>query len=278
MPRDGVGITWSREPVHSKWNGIVEAISRSLFSLDDYDYVATPDDDLILTSGDMSRAFALARKHQLASCQLSLYHDSFFGYPWTLRQPHFELHYVSRVELMAPIIRIDVFKRMLAYMTDPDSLWGMDHVVGAFAGKRPRATAVLDQVSVLHTRTFWKSSMYEKERERTQMSPIEVERRFLVRHGLAYIEPLVEGGLALDGSEVGAEDVVKGPSIFRARMLRRLRSYRPELSRIAGVRNGQVVVMRPMVGASHVPVDYEAATGLRRGWGFRETPLAGPKD
>ena len=264
LPRGGPGTTWSQDDDRIKWAGVATAISRGLFSLDDYDYVALLDDDLIITAADLNRAFDLAREYNLAACQLSLHPDSFFGLSFTLKHPLLKLHYVSRVELMAPILRVDILKRTLPYLPFHTNLWAMDHIIASFAGEQPRSSAVLDAVCALHTRRFFTSAMYDFFQV-AGAGPHEVEHRFLKEHGFPYVQPRNEGGVLAGGRFVSALWWTKG--LIRARLLRKLRSFKPALVRIASASNGHITVMRRMGCTSGLDIDYEVATGLkRRSW------------
>lgn len=259
---DAEYITWSQDDDKSKWAGVASALSRDQFNLDDYDYVAVPDDDVIMTAATLSRAFDMAREYDLAACQMSLHHGSYFGSPHTLRIPGLKMHYVSRVELMVPILRMDVFKRIIPYLRMPNNLWAMDHIVGALAGNKPRSIAVLDEVSALHTRTFWSSSMYTAMQLDSE-GLLRAERECLANAGFGYIDLRSSGGLTRSGkyvprvwwSPIGSQ---------AAKIRRRLRALIPGLQRIASLVDGRVVVMRRMKGAEGLEINYERATGLKR--------------
>lgn len=256
--------TWSQDDDKTKWAGIASAIERRVFSLDDYDYVAMPDDDVIMTADSLSRAFDMAREYDLAACQLSLYADSIFAWPATLRQPLLKLHYVSRIELMTPIIRADVVKRMLPFLRLPGNLWAMDHVVATIAGEKPRAIAVLDECSALHTRAYMTSAMYGVFADRRN-APVQAEVGFLREHGFDYIvSRITDGGVLLNGRPI--KSVWWAWLTFvRARLLRKFRAWQSDLSRIAAVDRGRVVVMRRMRGTAGLPVDYKTVTGRTSG-------------
>jgi hypothetical protein len=260
VPIDGSNITWSQDNDTSKWAGIATALSRGMFALDDYEYIALLDDDIITTTGALNRAFDLAREHNLAACQMSLYQDSFYEFLCWLRHPFLTLHYTSHVELMAPILRVDIMKRVEPYFSLHNNLWAMDHIVGHIAGERPRSIAVLDEVSVLHTRAYRSGETYKVF---GGIDPKEAERRFLEEHGFSRLERTVEGGLTKGRRFIRSPWWTK-IAFLRARLIRRIRSLNPQLVRIANASNGHITVMRRMEGTSGLPIDYETATGIRR--------------
>ena len=259
---DRPNITWSQDDDSNKWAGIATALSRGKFPLDEYEYIALLDDDIITTAGALSRAFDLAREYNLAACQMSLYQDSFFEFVTWLRHPFLKLHYTSRVELMAPILRAYIMKRITPYLPLQNNLWAMDHIVGTFAGERPRSVAVLDEVSVLHTRAYRSGATYSVF-SGAALTPKQAERRFLEEHGFSHLELRVDGGVTKGGRFVRRLWWTK-VAFLRARLIRRMRSLNPELSRIASASDGRITVMRRMEGTSGLPIDYETATGMKR--------------
>lgn len=261
VSREGEGVTWTHDPAPSKWQGIAMALEKAPLRLDAYDYIALPDDDVLTQAPVLNRAFALAREEDLALCQISLHHDSYFGDPMTLARPRLKLHYSTRVELMAPIFRIDLLKRLLPYFPLPGNLWAMDHIAAKLASGAPDAIAVLDEVSVLHTRSFWTSEMYAADRARTGADALEVEARLLAEQGFEHVPIRVLGGKDRRGRRVGAREAQAEASLIGARVLRKFRSLQPNLQRIASARDGRIAVMRRMRGAEHLPVDFHAAKG-----------------
>jgi len=260
VPLGGPNTTWSQDNDTSKWAGIATALSRGMFSLDDYEYIALLDDDIITTTRALNRAFDLAREHNLAACQMSLYQDSFYEFLCWLRHPFLTLHYTSHIELMAPILRVDIMKRVEPYFALPNNLWAMDHIVGNVAGERPRSIAVLDEVSILHTRAYRSGEIYKVF---SGTDPKDAERRFLEEHGFSRLERTIQGGLTRGRRFINFLWWTK-IAFLRARFIRRIRSLNPALSRIASASDGRVTVMRRMEGTSGLPIDYEKATGMKR--------------
>jgi hypothetical protein len=250
-PLDKEGVTWSRDTDNNKWNGIARALGRKMFSLDDYDYVAVPDDDLIGSPDTWNAAFDLARRHHLGACQLSLHHASFFGYLDTLKRPFLELRFAPVVELMAGIIRVDVFKKIIPYLSLEDNLWAMDHVVAGLLREQPRSMAILDAVSVLHTRAFWTGPLYNSSRA-SGRSLHQIEADFLSRHGLERVERRNFGGLTRSGRYL-KRLWWTAPLLVPARLLRKYRHLRG-LLRIAHAEDGRVYLLRRIAGVPGLEV------------------------
>ncbi|MBS7455657.1 hypothetical protein [Coralloluteibacterium stylophorae] len=258
VPRSGRGLSWSNDPERSKFYGISVALERAGIDLDAYDYIALPDDDLVATVADWNLGFQLMRKHDLGAAQLSLNPFSFFGHLDTVHRPGLELRYVSLIELMAPIIRVDVFKRCLPYLRDHDNIWAMDHVLAAQLRDTPRAMAVLDAVSVLHTRSFWTGPLYAPIRA-AGTDPHSVERRYLEAHGIERVERRTLGALTRGGRSVQApwwDDIyLAGPRLWRKlRALRRVKS-------LADSCGGRIFLRRQYPGTPALELDRRRQRG-----------------
>jgi len=257
-PLDKDGVTWSRDADNNKWNGIGRALGRQMFSLDAYDYVALPDDDLIGSPDTWNAAFDLARRHHLGAYQLSLHHASFFGYLDTLKQPFLELRYVPVVELMAGIIRVDVFKKM-PYRSLEDNLWAMDYVVARLLKEQPKSMAILDAVSVLHARDFWTGPLYNSSRA-SGRSLHQIEADFLSRHGFKRVERRNLGGLTRGGRLI--KRLWWTLFLIPARVLRKYR-YLRGLRKIAHAEEGRVYLLRRFASVPGLEVAPDKVTKTR---------------
>ncbi|MBI1339138.1 hypothetical protein GC169_02845 [bacterium] len=238
-------VTWSHDPQPSKWPGVAAALRSGKIDLDRYDYIALPDDDIVADAATWLRAFRTAQKHRLGACQLSLLHGSFFGHRRTLRIPGLELHYTSRVELMAPILRVDVLRALIPWLELDDNFWGIEHVVAHLLRDEPRSIAVLDTASVLHTRRFWTSGAYDAFRS-AAADPRKVERDFLDRHGVPWIAEAILGGVRLDGRPIDRVWWTASTQLG-ARALRKLREVNHR-ALIATVREDEIVLLRRFSG------------------------------
>lgn len=251
-PRSGERITWTRDPERSKFYGISFALERSGIDLDDYDYIALPDDDLVLTTETWNRGFEMVRRHDLHAAQFSLNPFSFFGHLETLQRPWLALRYVSIIELMAPILRMDLFKRCLPYLRDHDNIWAMDHIVAQQLEGRHKAMAVLDAVSVLHTRAFWTGPLYAPMRAVGE-DPHTIERRFLERYGIPRIERRVLGAIDRKGREL---ERVTGDAMamLPARLLRKLRTL-TRVTSLADCHRGRIFLRKRYPGVPRLTLD-----------------------
>jgi hypothetical protein len=249
------GVIWSSGERRPKWPGIADAIAAGLWSLDAYGWIAIADDDLIVEADAWSRAFDIARARNLPACQLSLLHGSFWAEPDTLRLPGLLLHFVKRVEQMAIIVRVDLFRRLIPFMSKPGNLWAMDHVLVHLAGEEAHRFAVLDTASALHTRRFWSGAAYQHYASGGSSafeSAFEEEKAFLAENHIPYVQQATRGGIDLADRPL-AEIWWRWPSYLPARFLRKFREFKQTpriassdgetiwlLRRFAGVRLGHV--------------------------------------
>ena len=218
---EGEGFTWSTDGGRSKFNGLSACLEKAVFSVDAYDYVAIPDDDLICTKDDWNAGFALAREFGLAACQLSLHPHSFYSHDITLRRNGLRLRWVTMIESMAPIIRTDIFKQLMPTLALPDNVWGIDCILAELLKDQPKSFAILDAVSVLHTRAVGSGPTYDMFRE-AGVSPGEVRAKFLRTHGVPRHEFRLLGAIDSAGREVASLRPLERERIW-AKALKRYR-------------------------------------------------------
>ncbi|HSU06376.1 MAG TPA: hypothetical protein VLI93_12455 [Acetobacteraceae bacterium] len=145
----------------SKFEGLAALLASHDFWLA-YDYVWFPDDDLLAHWRDINRLFALCRSHDLALAQPSLQPGSFANHPITLSTDGLLLRFTSFVEIMAPVFSRAALRRAAPTFALNASGYGLDHLWPAMIDAPPNAIAVLDAVSVLHTRPIGAS--YDQQR------------------------------------------------------------------------------------------------------------------
>jgi hypothetical protein len=118
-----------------------------------YDYVWFPDDDLLTDWQTINRMFELCRAYGLALAQPSLAPGSCVNHPITRRADGGAvLRFTSFVEIMAPIFSQAALRRLAGSFALNASGYGLDHLWPAIIDAPPTAIAILDAVSVLHTR------------------------------------------------------------------------------------------------------------------------------
>jgi hypothetical protein len=137
----------------------------------------------------------------LAACQLSLHPHSFYSHDITLRRNGLRLRWVTMIESMAPIIRTDIFKQLMPMLALPDNIWGFDYMLAELLKDQPKSLAILDAVSVLHTRAAGSGPTYDVFRE-AGVTPQEVREKFLRSHKVPPHEFRLLGAIDSAGQEV----------------------------------------------------------------------------
>ena len=135
----------------AKWPGLHRLLCRERFWRD-YDYVWLPDDDLAIDEAGVDALFATVAAHDLALAQPALSWPSFYSHPITIRHPSFRLRFTDFVEIMAPCFARSALDICIETMAESASGWGFDWVWPQQVGARERRCAVIDDVTVTHTR------------------------------------------------------------------------------------------------------------------------------
>jgi hypothetical protein len=230
------GVTFTKDDGTYKWAGMRACLAKKPFDLDAYEYVAFPDDDLVVTTQSWNNVFTLMKHYDLHAAQLGLHPQSYYTINQTLQRPGTRLRYVNCIECMAPVTRSSVFKHASQYFDDPGSSWGTDYVIAHHIGKRDKAIAILDATPALHTRAHGVSPMY---RDMTSggLNFYELEAHFLGKLGLSRIERKLQGAIDAQGREVTDLTWLKKP-LVAPRALRAARRLR-NVQRILSIRDPQ---------------------------------------
>jgi hypothetical protein len=183
-----------------KWDGIHALLIEEPAITEKYDYFWFPDDDVSVSSGDVSRLFEIARLNLLDVCQPSLSHDSFYSHIIYLQCPSFKLRYVNSVEIMVPCIAKRSLQRILPFFSSTRSGFGLDGLWTKLMEDNFRKSAIIDTISVTHTRPIG-GELHRQMKRLDQLSAIE-ERKILfdvLERTLSGI--LVYDAILIDGRE-----------------------------------------------------------------------------
>lgn len=116
-----------------------------------YRFIAMLDDDLETNALDLTRCFAIADEYGLKISQPALSHQSHFTFAALLQNTSFKLRFVTYIEMMCPIFRIDVLQDIRPlYSLGFES--GIDLIWCNLGNPMPTDFAVIDAVAVTHTR------------------------------------------------------------------------------------------------------------------------------
>ena len=135
-----------------KWPALHDLIQAQASTVQCYDYVWLPDDDLACTCQDINLLFDICRDANIQLAQPSLTHDSYFSHVITLHSPIFRIRYTSFIEVMAPCFNKESLAKLLPTFNTNLSGWGLDYIwPSQLPGVAPRV-AIVDQIQIRHTR------------------------------------------------------------------------------------------------------------------------------
>ncbi len=148
VPRPGLEAVLVRG---GKWDGIAATLAGrpDLLAYDRYWF---PDDDIAATLDDINRIFDLTQFFGLAVSQPALSRDSHFSHVHVLRCDGFLLRYTNHVEVMVPCLSRETLLACLPLMGLSKSGYGLDWIWTMLHPGPEGAAAVLDAVTVRHTR------------------------------------------------------------------------------------------------------------------------------
>lgn len=122
-----------------------------------YDNIWLPDDDLETTWADINRMFNIFEQNHFDIAQPSLAPQSYVNHPITIQNPEFYFRYTTFVEVMCPVFRRDIWKVCVKPLDGSISGFGLDHIWIALQGRLCSRVAIIDDVSVVHTRPMGKN-------------------------------------------------------------------------------------------------------------------------
>jgi hypothetical protein len=152
IPRSASGRVLYRHIPGPKVRGWMQLFKDDAGLLDRYEQIALIDDDIGARTADLSLCFDIGREFGLKLWQPSLSWDSYSTYGATLTNKGFRLRFVNFVEMMCPFFSSDFLRGLLpTFELGLES--GIDLVWCSIADDRARAFAIVDEVSVTHTRS-----------------------------------------------------------------------------------------------------------------------------
>ncbi len=159
--------TWAGEPARvtdgrdtTKWPRLAALLRERPEEFDPYDVVFLPDDDVRISAAELERFLALCRRHRLALAQPGLTEDSFWSHEVTLANRAFQLRYTNFVEVMAPAFSREALRRCAGTFGASRTGWGVDFMWSRALGDPEDAIAIVDAVSMAHTRPIGGGGLY----------------------------------------------------------------------------------------------------------------------
>jgi len=148
-------VDWEDYRVHQPGGSKFASLHKLLHEaspLWDYDFIAFPDDDIMLRWRDWNELFLLCRNHRLDLAQPALSVESYIAHPITARDKRYLLRYTSFVEVMTPIFSQAALKLCVATFKDSVSGFGLDNAWPKLLGEPADRIAIIDKVPVMHMR------------------------------------------------------------------------------------------------------------------------------
>lgn len=169
----------------TKWDSVYRYLESNSQIMWDYKYILFADDDVEISCKELNRFFKICDEYELLVAQPSLHPESYFCYSILLKCAFTRLRYTNFVECMAPAIRTDYLReRVLRYLADTKSGWGLDLVWTLWMDEPKYRSAVVDEVSMRHTRphaTGEKGSLYADLGRTMNMTPRKELEKFVGR-------------------------------------------------------------------------------------------------
>lgn len=149
-PANAQGAAFVHHVKGAKWPGLEATLMAHWDQIQKYRYVWFPDDDLLCVPEQVSRFFSICEDLRLELAQPALTPDSYFAHPVTLQHAAFQLRFTNFVEIMAPVLSVDLLSRVFHTLRGQISGFGLDALWPRFT--RLGRVAIIDDTPVKHTR------------------------------------------------------------------------------------------------------------------------------
>ena len=180
LSRAGPSEYLTHQPTQRKFQALYDLFDPSS-PLWNYDRIWFPDDDLRTNWLDINRLFHLSRKFGLLLSQPSLRPgpDCFIGHDIVAQRPHSLLRFVDFVEVMCPLFSRDALRICVGTFRDSISGFGLDSLWPSLLGQPRSRTAIIDAVSLVHTRPGGSGFSFDRtlEEERGMLAAYRLSRR-----------------------------------------------------------------------------------------------------
>lgn len=185
----------------TKWDSIYRYLAANPELFERYRYIAFMDDDLVFTKQDLNRYFDICAEHNLYLAQPSLHPDSHVCYA-ILHQCRFtKLRFTNFVECMAPAIRTDYLRSFMPHMAQVISGWGMDRIWTCTMPNPAYKSAVIDEISMVHTRPHATGAVYDAFSNQ-RVSPVDEMANLIASYDGVPKRMLAYGAIGRDGKRL----------------------------------------------------------------------------
>ncbi|MFZ6023990.1 MAG: hypothetical protein ACOYVG_05995 [Bacteroidota bacterium] len=133
-----------------KYHLISEWITINQTTIDQYNYIWMPDNDVSISTDDINRLFQLAAEYQLELCQPAM--KGYISHPLTESKPGSFLRYTNFVEVLAPLMHINTLHKLKDSFRINYSGWGYDYLWPYLLGYPKNSIAIIDSIVMHHTK------------------------------------------------------------------------------------------------------------------------------
>lgn len=116
-----------------------------------YEYYFLPDDDILMSPGNINALFAAMRRYNLQIAQPSLV-MSYRTWEHTIWDRFTRLRYTNFIEMMVPCFSRAALSRVFFTFAENSTGWGTESHWAQLIGTNHRDMAIVDEVTVRHTR------------------------------------------------------------------------------------------------------------------------------
>lgn len=162
----------------SKWQGLHRLLTEHPFIADRYRHVWFPDDDIDTDAATIDSVFDLHEELALGLSQPALTADSYFTHLATLAHPGITARLMNFVEVMVPVFSRETLRACFDTFDLSRSGFGLDLVWQTILPGLGLRSAILDAVTVRHTRPVGTGTLYDGMAEQPGDEGIRVARRF----------------------------------------------------------------------------------------------------
>lgn len=192
----------------TKWDSIARHLLANPELLEQYTHVMLPDDDVLMTAGDINRMFEIVVEHGLTIAQPSLTYDSYITWPILLHVPGFKLRYCNYLESMACVVESQYLKSLLPMFEQHYTGWGTDLIWTMLMSDPAYQAAIIDEVQMTHTRPLYSGPIYNTFADR-HVDPHEEVRKLTGSFDNYPDAMIVYGGILEDGSALDASQAMR---------------------------------------------------------------------
>ena len=233
--------------------------------LDTYEYIVPMDEDVDMGASEINRLFEIAKAHDLIISQASMTLESYISHHILVQVPGLTLRYCNFIETMAPCIRSDYLKFLLPMLEHHHSGWGIDYVWASLMPHPEEKAAIIDAVSMTHTRPVRSGKFYDLLRD-MQISPEGEVSGLLANFERPRDVMHVYGGFRTDGSRISAAEA-------RLRSAAHLAASLPVLRKpLKAVRTAAGLVYRAATSSGYRPPVYVPRPGSNAATWFAANP------